>query len=282
MVKLSKKSFPVLFISSILLFSSAGFADEVKNGSSELLMGVVPFMSPAALSKRLAPLRGYLSQTLEREVIMELSRDGEQHVKRTDDGRYDMVFTAANHAICAIDSGLYVPGVIPGKLTTAVLIVPSTSPFNSIDELKGRVVATPQKKGTLAVMAPKFFQENGFTKSEMPKLVSYASQNAAFLAVQNGDVDAAFLAKFAIRKLLSKNASASIKEILHTKPFPGISLILSSRISVTERDAIINTMTNLGKNNQGKEVLKQISFPPFKRSSLVEFDTIRHYFEKSD
>lgn len=245
-------------------------------------MGIVPFMSPEALFKRMSPLEEYLSNELNQKVIIELSKSGAQLIKRTDAGRYDIVFTAANLAIRAFDSGLYVPGAIPKSLTTAVFLVHSSSPINSIKQLKGKVIATPQKKGTIAVMAPTFFRENGFSHTEMPTIVNYASQNAAFLAVQNGDVDAAFIPKFGFRKMLSKYPSteaASVKQIFSTKPFPGISMIISTQLSADMREKIITAMLNLGKSEKGKKVLKKISFSPFKRSSLEEFDVIRHYFK---
>jgi len=271
----------IALIAAIFVTHSA-FAADNKNESSELLMGVVPFMSPEALFKRMSPLEEYLSHELNQKVIIELNKSGAQLIKRTDAGRYDMVFTAANLAIRAFDSGLYVPGAIPSSLTTAVFLVHSSSSINSIEQLKGKVVATPQKKGTIAVMAPTFFREHGFSQSDMPKIVNYASQNAAFLAVENGDVDAAFIAEFGFRKMLSKYKppkSSPVKQIFRTKPFPGISMIISSHLSDDLREKIITSMLNLNKSEKGKIVLKKISFSPFKRSSSEEFDVIRYYFK---
>ncbi len=268
----------VMCMIASLIVAHAAFATDGKEPRNELLMGVAPIMSPEALFKRLSPLRNYLSSEMKQEVVIELNRNVDQLIERTDAGHYDMVFTGPNFAIRAFDSGLYVPGAIPGNLTSAVLIVVSSSPLKSIEELKGKVIATPRKKGAVSIIAPVFFRSNGFGHNEVPEFIDYASHNAAFMAVQNGDVDAAFIAEFGYRNLLSKNASASIRVIGRTKPFPGISMIVSSRLSDDVREMIINSIVNLGKSEKGKTVLRKISFPPFRRSSIKEFDGVRHYF----
>jgi len=269
----------VVVIITALMVSHFAFAADNKNRESDLLMGVAPFMSPDKLFKRLNPLRNYLKEKLNREIVIELSRNPAQLIERTDTGRYDFLFTGPGFALRAFDSGLYLPGAIPGNLTTSVLLVSSSSAIKSIEQLKGKVISTPPKKGAAAIVIPSFFRANGFAKKDIPKMIPYASHNAAFLAAQNGDVDAAFIAGFGYRDIVA--SGAQVREIARTKPFPGISFIVAKRLPENQRESLISAIVGLNNSSQGKEVLKKIAFPPFRRYSYQEFDDFRSYFRKN-
>lgn len=269
----------VLAMIAALMVTHFAFAADDKNKDPELLMGVAPFMSPDKLFKRLNPLRNFLSRALSREVVLEFSRNPAQLIERTDAGRYDLVFTGPSFALRAFDSGLYLPGAIPGNHTTSVLLVSSSSVIQSIEQLKGKVISTPPQKSLAAKVAPSFFRENGFIKSEIPKMLPYASHNAAFLAAQNGDVDAAFIVAFGYSDVVA--SGALVREIARTKPFPGISFIVAKRLPEAQREGIISAILDLNNSSQGKKVLKKIAFPPFRRYSYEEFDNFRSYFSKN-
>lgn len=277
---IKKNRSTVIFLITAFLFAHTAFAASVKR--DEFVLGIAPVMSPVALYKRFAPLRDYLSQEMKREVIIELNSSVEQLIERTDAGRYDMVLTGPNFALRAFDSGLYLPGVIPGKLTTAVLLVNSSSSIKTIEQLKGKVISTPRKRGALGIIAGAFFMAHGFTKEELPKIKYYSSHNAAFMAMHNGDVDAAFIAEFGYRHLLANGSSLSIVEIGRTKPFPGLSLIISKRLSDELREKVIISIVKLGQSDQGKMILKKIAFPPFRRYSVDEFESIRQYMNSEN
>ncbi len=279
MPRLKELTVIILFTSFLILTATAAAEDRERR--SELLLGAAPFMSPDTLFKRLSPLRDYLSKELDQEVAIELAQTIDHLVKRTDAGHYDMIFTAPHLALRAIESGLYVPGVIPVDLTKVVLIVSSSSPVDSIGQLKGKVVSAPQKNGALWFIAPKFFMLNKYSRDELPKFINYGSHNAAFMAAQNGDVDAAFVAEIGYINLQAENAVDHVKVIAQTEPFPGLSMIISEHLSSEMRELIITSMLELGKSADGKAILNKIAFPPFRRYSIEEFDSIRHYFDES-
>jgi ABC-type phosphate/phosphonate transport system substrate-binding protein len=89
----------------ILLLAAAPSHDA--RAEAPLLLGVAPFMTPAALFKRLTPLRGYLSKELGREVVIELVRDIPQLLDRIDRVRYDLILGGAVFALRAFDGGHY-------------------------------------------------------------------------------------------------------------------------------------------------------------------------------
>lgn len=233
-------------------------------------------MSPDKLFKRLTPLRNYLSKKLNREVIIELAQNPEQLIKRTDAGRYDMILTGPSFAVRAFDSGLYVPGVLPGGLTATVILVDSSSTITSINQLKNKTVSTPPEIGTAAKVAIRLFKENGFNNNEFPKMIPYASHTAALMAAQNGDVDAAIIAGFAYKNFIA--SGMPVRNIAQSKSFPGISIIFAKRLPVKLREELITTIIELNKSSEGKDVLKKIAFQPFRRASYKEFDDSRSYF----
>lgn len=260
--------------SAFLLYTTSIVASE--NNNDELLMGVAPIMSSGALFKRLAPLRDHLSQEMGRKVVLELTSSPKQLTQRMGIGRYDLVFTGPNFALQAFDSGLYVPGVIPGNITSAVLVSSESSPITTIDALKGKTVSTPRKEGIVATIAPAFFKSKGFKSSEIPQFIHYASHNAAFMASQSGDVDAAFIAEFGFRDAQADNSL--FKEIDRTKPFPGVSLIIAKSLPESLREKMISAVVQLNEDADGILILRKIAFPAFRRYSADEFEKVRGYF----
>jgi phosphonate transport system substrate-binding protein len=264
---------PLLSLLILLMPASAGA--QAPQGD-ELLMGVAPFMSPASLFKRMTPLRIHLGKALKREVVIELNKDVRQLLKRTAEDRFDLLYTGPNFAIRAFDSGLYVPGVIPGNLTRSHLLVSPDSPINALSQLSGKTVSTPPGRGAAAKMAHHFFLNQGMTVEQLPVLKAYASHNAAFMAMKQGDVDAAFIAEFGYRDALAAGEKARV--LATTAPYPGISLIISKRLDPELRESIIKAMLALKHSEEGRSILKQIAFPPFRRFKTDEFNRVRDYF----
>lgn len=241
----------------------------------ELILGIAPFMSPEALFKRMTPLQEYLSEKLDRKVVIELNRSVEQLIERTDADRFDLVYTGPSFALRAFGSGLYSPAVIPDELSYSIFLVNRDSPVNSLNDLKGKLVSTPPAKGAVARIGPVFFEEQGFSSTEIPKFKPYASHNAAFLAMRNGDTDAAMIASFAYRD--GNGVGSDVRVIAKTESYPGISLILSNRLSAALREEIIVSMVELGNSDTGRKVLDKINFKPFRRISIQEFNHARRY-----
>jgi hypothetical protein len=81
-----------------LVFSITAFSSDTlafDSSKDQLVLGVLPFVSPERLERRFAPLADYLSHKLDFDVVIETAPSFRTFIERTTEAnRYDLLLTA--------------------------------------------------------------------------------------------------------------------------------------------------------------------------------------------
>lgn len=139
------------FLFFVLLFSnaSAGGHDEKKG----MLFGSVAMDIPAVMYKRLSPLTGYLSETLDMPVTLKLAPNMKIAIKNTIKGEVDLVYLTPVAYLKAHEKSntrLVVKTVTKGKGSFRLMIVVNeNSPIKTLEQLKGKSFAFGDKAALL-------------------------------------------------------------------------------------------------------------------------------------
>jgi len=240
-----------------------------------LVIGVTPFISTVALFKRFSPLSNYLSDQLGREVIIETAKNPHLFSYEIGQHHYDLIFATPVMTLQAMDGGHYSVGVVSERKIVPLLMVNAQSAINQTQQLARKRVALPPKMGVINIMAEQWFLSKGIDTDELPEFIQYNSHNAAYQAVLNGDVDAAFVASFAVQQLRKK--LPVLKVIDSADYLPGSSILYAHSVDQQLQKKITRILVKLKYSEQGREVLNRISLPPFRRSDGCEYEMIRPY-----
>ena len=157
--------FTLLIILSVFGLSSLACAEsseiQVGQDARPLTLGLLPHLNSRKLRKVYGPLVKYLRQTLKRQIEVSTAPDFDSYYKRSSEGAYDFYLNAPHFAAYA---ELHNKARRVSKFSRplySVIVVDKKSKYQTIGELKGGVVATPDNLSVTAIIAELTFLENG-------------------------------------------------------------------------------------------------------------------------
>ena len=254
----------------LMLCSSVAIA-----AGKPLVVGVTPFMGPIALYERFSPLSSYLADQLGREVLLDTVKTPGEFLQKIYQHEYDLIFTTPVIALRALDDNYYVSGVISDKKSQPLLMVRAQSFIEHPEQLSLKKVGLPPNASSINFMAESWFLSKGVKRAELPQFINFNSHAAAYQATLSGEIDAAFVASFAVKQLRKK---LPILRVIDSADYlPGSSILYSSSLDSDLRQRLTNLMVKLKKSPQGREVLNGISMPPFRRLESSEYEVMRPF-----
>jgi len=268
----------LLLFFSLTPLTFAGSDKKQHHKPQPLSLGFFPIVSTVALFKRFAPLSDYLSATLNRPVLLKTAKDFPTFVKRTDKRNYDIVVTAPHFAVRAADSGKYNVHVTAINDVQQLIVVHKNSSIKDIQELAGRVIATPPKRALMTMMGMQYLHDKGLIDAKMPVYRHFVSHNAANEAVLAGEVDAAIASSNIIHKAIKKEAPLKIIE--HGFSLPNMATLVASDMDEQLAIRITTILVNMKQTEVGRQVLNKIAFPGYRRVSAADYEPARVYMQK--
>jgi len=261
----------ISLIGLILLFSKTTLAGP----QAELVFGILPLKSPVTLFKQFAPLRDYLSQTLQREIVIETARNYEEFVARSQARRYDLLLTAPHFTLLALDSGHYDVRATYSTPLVAVVIVHRNNPIDSVQELANQRIATPPANAIITLAGKRYLAQQGLDGDTAPYYQTYQSHNASLLAVSAGRSDAAIASIHPFRHLLA--AGHPLRRLATTPQLPAMGLLVARDLPAPLQQQFENSLTALQHSKEGRQILKQIGYPGFRTVTPQEFEPARAF-----
>ncbi len=227
------------------------------SNASPIIFGILPFVSVEQLVIRFSPLAHYLSENLRTPVRIETAPNFVEFARRThEDQRYDILFTAPHFYPQAHSKAGYrlIAGVdSPGMW--AVIVVPSKSQILSINDLKGKRLATVHPVGLATLLVRKHLADAGIDPDVDITMISTPSHDASLLSSYHGITDAS-----ALMSPPYEAASARVREnmriIARTESTPHIPISVSPRISASCASEISELLLQMGTTEEGKKVAK--------------------------
>ena len=166
-----------------------------------LKIGVVPYLSARTLINSYQPLRNFLQDSLGRPVEVYTATGFKAFFDSTDQGAFDLVVTPAHFArIAQIDNG-FVPLVRYSGGARGLLVVPQNSGMKSIQELRGRIIAVPDRLSLASIVCVEYLRQSGLSSALDLRLLETHSFNSAVLTLQKGEAAAAISAPAALMQM---------------------------------------------------------------------------------
>jgi len=147
------------------------------------------------------------------------------------------------------------------------LIVPKDSPYQTLEDLKGRVFAFTDPDSNTGAMVPRFWlAELGETpESFFSKTIFTYSHDNSILAVAKGLVDAAAVDghQWEYFERLSPTYTSKTRVIRKSQPFGSPPLVASAWLQEDERSKIQALMLSMHTDPEGKRILEKLLIDRF-------------------
>lgn len=262
-----------IFISVILslIFIRQSIAEQPE----PLVFGLLPSESASSKFQRYASLRTYLSEKLGRDVILETAKDFKTFTHRTKNRRYDFLETAPHFILPAVESGKYQVITTISKPLTAQVVVRNDSSIKSISDMDSIVIATPSAKAIITKIGKEAIKKVLGEKEQTLTYIEYRTHNAAFQAAVGKNADAALISVNIYKKALKNNIA--IHSIGESVPIPNMSILVAADLKQKFARKLQKTLVDMNHSESGQAILKNMSYPGYRRTSVKEFEILKKY-----
>lgn len=181
-----------LVLGGAAMLAAGARAWAVEQGAP-LEFGIFPYLSPRALMNAYQPLKLFIEGQLGRPVQLSTAASFEFFNERTLRGDYDLVLTPPHFARLAQTDAKYVPLAAYSKQLRAVIAVRQASRVAEVSQLRGKVLAIPDRLAIVTMLGRHFLAEHGLRADIDYTLQAYSSHISAAYGVVQGDGEAVIL-----------------------------------------------------------------------------------------
>ncbi|HHJ35245.1 MAG TPA: phosphate/phosphite/phosphonate ABC transporter substrate-binding protein [Gammaproteobacteria bacterium] len=241
-----------------------------------LTFGILPFVSNEQLVIQFSPLTRYLSQKLGVPVRIETAPDFAEFAKRTQQAtHYDILFTAPHfYPRANSEAGYRLIASVDSPGMWAVIVVPVKSNIHSVQDLRGKRLATAHPAALSTLLVKKHLRNAGINPETDLTLVATPSHNASLLSSYHGVTDASSLMQPPYTAA-SAQVRKNMRIIARTESTPHIPISVNPRISKHCTDEIATQLLRMKTTEEGRQALSHNRFSGFRKARAEEYERIR-------
>jgi len=258
-----------LLLASLTFHSQA--SEQQTPAHNALVFGILPFLSPVALMKRFDPLRQYLAEKSNQNIVTESALNFPTHIRRIINQEYDIIYTAPHYVPMAQQDNRYQLLAMSGKLAAHIL-VKASSPITNLQQLSGLRITHGPDQAFLTIVGKYMIKKRGLINNKKPIYIPYKSHNAAFRAVIGDEAEAAIVGTFLLKRV---HQEGHFREIAVTPSYPGIAILASTELPQSLRQTWSETLISMKDTDEGRKVLKKSRYPGFKKALKSEYNALR-------
>jgi len=251
----------VLIGLSIFTINNPIYAESspINSDKPPLTIGLLPHLNIKVLLKVYGPLIKYLEQSLQRKVLVTTGPNFREYYKRSSQGKYDLYLTAPHHAAYAEirDKARRLSKF--SRPLYSVFLVNKNSRFQTIDDLKGSVIATPDRLSVIVIVGELTLMQHGLSlKKDVTIKYSETHSNAMTLVAVNA-VDAAIVGVSAFDKM-NKKVTKNLRILAKSSVIPHMMFMAKSGMPNKEYQEIKKIMLDFNAKGKGKKFFSDSVF----------------------
>jgi len=241
-----------------------------------LTFGILPFVSNEQIVFQFSPFAQYLSEQLGLPVRIETAPDFAEFAKRTHQGdKYDILFTAPHFYPRAKDkAGYRLIASVDSPGMWAVIVAPKKSKIYSVQDLKGKRMATASPAALSSLLVKKHLRNVGIDPVNDLILVATPSHDASLLSSYHGVTDASSLMQPPYTAA-SEQVRNNMRIIARTESAPHIPISVSPRINNVCAEEISSLLLKMSSTEEGRKALGNNRFSGFRKAHPQDYERIR-------
>ncbi|MFN2645294.1 MAG: phosphate/phosphite/phosphonate ABC transporter substrate-binding protein [Burkholderiales bacterium] len=246
----------------------------------EITLGVFPRLKATETVTMYHPLATYLSERLNRRVVLATSKDFESFWTGVQAQRYDIVHYNQYHYIHSAHAYRVIAHQqeFGRQAVAGALFVRTDSGITDLKQLRGRTIMFGGgRDAMMSYIAPRYLlMQAGLREGEFKTEFAVNPPNA-LLAVDHGQADAAVGGDILIDLPAVKNSidAGQLKVLAATEPLLFLPWAVKRSMPPKLADEIQSLLVNLGQTEAGREVLKAAKVTGMARATDKDYDAHR-------
>ena len=241
-------------IAVILLATPLSAADQ-----PPLQMGVLPYLSSERLFEIYLPLKDYLEGQLKRRIVMSTAPDFKTYVQRAARGDYDIYQTAPHFALLAETEQGYRRASRLTRELDGDVVVRRDSPVQSPEDLRGRVVTTPDVLAITSMLGEQLLKDHGLNPGRDYRLLRSPSHNNAIMKVYRREAEAAFTSAAVFEKM-PPEIRRELRVLSKTRAVPHMMVMAHSRLSQAEYERLKTALLKFTRDGPGRKFFEATGY----------------------
>lgn len=236
--------------------------------------GVFPYLSPLKMDAVFAPVSQKLANMLDRRVNFRTASTMSTFVDRLKKGHYDFAILQPVLYPLVTDEFEYVPVATFEESLSAQILVLTSSPLNSIDDLKGKVIATPPLFGPIVHLTEHQLEKAGMILGRDVILKKNKSIDACFQQMAIGRADACLAPSFSVPKI-KRSLGLELRTLLQSKSVPNRLLVVHKQLPSRDQARILKAFLDLRHVSGGRPLLEAMNTRGFAAFNHEDYDEVR-------
>jgi phosphonate transport system substrate-binding protein len=260
----------------VLLLSGVSASWAYDSSDDNYTFGVFPYLSTTRLESIYLPVSIEMSKALGKKVNFRTSTEYRIFFDKLKQQSFDIALIQPFWYPPAADQYNYLPLVRYGEPLTSRIMVLSNSPIKTINDLKGKIIATPPAFVPIVHMAKRALQNHGLNPERDLQLKAFRTVDSCIKQVIIGTASGCVAPNHA-HSTIKHKMHISLRPILESLGIPNVSVVVHSRVPPEEREKIKNLLLSWGESGSEahKKLLHSIGTKGFIQSKNDDYEVVR-------
>ncbi len=258
----------------VLLFGMT--ATPALAGEAPLRFGIFPNLSARAIVLLYQPMREWLEKSLGQPVTIYSAPDFKTFLERTFNHEYDLVIMAPHLARLAQTEGEYQPLFSYSQELHAVLVTGKNSAIHSVEDLRGKIVALPDRLALMPVLGIRVLRSHGLQPDSDFRLLYAGSHSNSALAAQRGEAQAAIVGSVAFAQF-PEELRDSLRVLAKSESIPNQFILASPNLGARQTDALRKALSGFAATPEGSRFMENNGFGGLKPATELELRKMEPY-----
>lgn len=260
-----------LFIAALLLSLFFITANPFAAEKDSFVFAISPMASPVATASNFSEFVEYLSDKLDKKVILKQRRKYSEINDLLRTGKALAAFTCTGAYLAGRQEFglelLAIPAINGNTTYNSYIIVHKDSDIKELSDLKGKTFAfTDPLSLTGKLYVTSLLNEKGIsTKDYFSKTFYTAGHDKSIEAVAKGLADGASVDSLILDDLKKKGVpyAFNVKVIMISQLFGIPPFVVSPKLIVKDKNAVLEILLNMPRDKKGREILRKIGIDGF-------------------
>jgi len=268
-----------IILASLILISGSGLATQ-KQEIETYKFGVYPYLSPNAINDIYLPVSQKLSRVLTKKVSLLTESTHRQFLKKLNNEHYDIALIPPFWYPVAVDKRNYLPVVRMQEPFISKIMVLESSGIYSVNDLKGKVIATPPVSSPVVNLSIKSLLKQGMVPGRDFIFKDNETAEECLQKVFKKEASACISPPYAPAHF-EKEMNTRLRSVNSSSGIPSASLIIHSRVNSIVRYAIRDSFISWKNTTEGRAILKRMHTKAYVPIQPHEYDVVRKLLKHS-
>jgi ABC-type phosphate/phosphonate transport system substrate-binding protein len=268
----------IIFI--LLISLSANTCIASRNDTDQAYeFGVLPYLAPVRLESMYGPAVSEISRLLNRKVYLRTSTSSEKYFANLQQSAFDLAVVNPFDSVPAQEQFGYIAIAARSQHHCSIYTLPQ-SPIQQFDNLRRKVIGVASPRSPITFYTTRLLNQQDLRAGIDVELKPYPTTHACLHALIVGDISACG-ASTITADIFRHQRGIELRELAQCEEFPGMVFLVHSRLPVTERKLLRQTILNWSRTENGITLLNTIGpHTRFVSYSPENFKNIRIHYEE--